>query len=239
MADPELSIVIPVKNEEECIPVLAAEIESALTRAGIDWECLWINDGSTDRTPDVLDTLARREPRHRRIDHTQSFGQSAGLATGFRRARGPVIGTLDGDGQNDPADLPAMYRRLVGEKQDMVTGWRQKRNDTVVRKISSRIANTYRNWLTGEQIRDVGCAIRVFRRDAALKVPVFKGMHRYFPTLFRIAGHSAIVEVPVHHRPREKGVTKYGIHNRLWVGLVDTLMVVWMRRRLVFPRTRD
>ena len=120
----------------------------------------------------------------------------------------------------------------------MVNGWRKKRRDSLVRKLSSRIANGFRNALTGEHIRDVGCALRVFRREPALKVPVFKGMHRFFPTLFRIAGYDRIAEEPVNHRPRLLGETKYGVNNRLWVGIVDTLAVIWMRRRLVFPQRK-
>ena len=235
MSSPDLSVIVPVKNEEESIPELAREIELALDGAGILWECLWINDGSTDSTSLVIDGLG---PSHRRIDHERSLGQSAALATGFRMARADLLATLDGDGQNDPADLPRLFRQFQDNPLDMVNGWRQKRHDHWVRILSSRIANGYRNLLTGEKIRDVGCAIRVFRRDAALKVPVFKGMHRFFPTLFRIAGYHRIVEMPVNHRSRKKGVTKYGINNRLWVGLADTLAVVWMKYRLVFPETR-
>lgn len=234
MNQPELSLIVPVKNEAESIPDLGKEIETALNETGIVWECLWINDGSTDSTPLAIDRLGGR---HRRLDHVRSFGQSAALATGFRAARATVLATLDGDGQNDPADLPGMFLRLRREDLDMVTGWRQNRHDDWIRRLSSRIANAYRNVLTGERIRDVGCAIRVFRRQAALQVPVFKRMHRFFPTLFRIAGHDRIVEMPVSYRPRCRGVTKYGINNRLWVGLVDTLAVIWMRYRLVFPET--
>jgi glycosyltransferase involved in cell wall biosynthesis len=209
-------------------------MEQVLDGAGIAWECVWVNDGSTDATPLVIDRLGGR---HRHLDHVRSFGQSAALATGFRAASSAVLATLDGDGQNDPADLPRMFRRLQQENLDKVTRWRQNRHDDWVRRLSSRLANAYRNLLTGESIRDVGCAIRVFRREPALQVPVFKGMHRFFPTLFRMAGHNRIVEMPVNHRPRNRGTTKYGINNRLWVGLVDTLAVLWMRHRLVFPET--
>ncbi len=236
MRVPELSVIVPVRNEEESIGELAREIERALDGAGIAWECLWINDGSDDGTAAVIDGLGSC---HRRIDHRRSFGQSAALASGFRTARAGLLATLDGDGQNDPADLPGMLRRLESEGLDMVNGWRETRRDHWLRLLSSRIANGYRNLLTGEKIRDVGCAIRVFRREAALRVPVFKGMHRFFPTLFRIAGYDRIVEMPVQHRPRTKGTTKYGIHNRLWVGIVDTLAVIWMRYRLVFPEIKE
>ena len=233
----DISVIIPVKNEEQSIPALAREVAQALDGARLDWECLWINDGSTDGTARVIDELG--DSRHRRIDHVRSFGQSAALATGFAAARAEILATLDGDGQNDPADIPALFEQLRAEELDMVNGWRKKRRDSLVRKLSSRIANSFRNALTGEHIRDVGCALRVFRREPALKVPVFKGMHRFFPTLFRIAGYERIAEAPVNHRPRLLGETKYGVNNRLWVGIVDTLAVIWMRRRLVFPQRKS
>ena len=232
----DLSVIVPVKNEEQSIPALAREVAQALDSARLDWECLWINDGSTDGTARVIDELG--DSRHRRIDHVRSFGQSAALATGFAAAQAEILATLDGDGQNDPTDIPALLERLRAENLDMVNGWRKKRRDSLVRKLSSRIANGFRNALTGEHIRDVGCALRVFRREPALKVPVFKGMHRFFPTLFRIAGYERIAEAPVNHRPRLLGETKYGVNNRLWVGIVDTLAVIWMRRRLVFPQRK-
>jgi dolichol-phosphate mannosyltransferase len=218
--------------------VLAAEITQALTHLGRPWECLWVNDASTDATADALAALHHREPRHRWLRLTRSFGQSAALAAGFRAARGVLLATLDGDGQNDPADIPLLLAVLERDHLDLVNGVRARRRDSWVRRVSSRLANGFRNGLTGERVSDVGCAIRVFRREPALRVPVFKGMHRFFPTLLRLQG-CRIAERPVNHRPRERGQTKYGIHNRLWVGLVDTLAVCWMQRRLVFPEVAE
>jgi dolichol-phosphate mannosyltransferase len=220
-------------NEEESIPPLAEEVSSALDAAGRDWECVWLDDASTDSTPEVLRALAEANPRHRWFQATVNRGQSAALAAGFRLAQGAVLGTLDGDGQNNPADLPGLLDRLDKDDVDMVNGIRAKRQDTWVRKLSSKIGNGFRNGLTGESVTDVGCAIRVFRRECVLQIPVFRGMHRFLPTLVKMQGFR-ITEQPVDHRPRERGVTKYGIGNRLWVGIGDTLAVRWMQRRMVW-----
>jgi glycosyltransferase involved in cell wall biosynthesis len=220
-------------NEEESIPPLAEEVAQALDAAGRDWECVWIDDCSTDSTPEVLKALSKANPRHRWFRATTNRGQSAALAAGFRLAEGTVLGTLDGDGQNNPADLPAMLERLDKGDVDMVNGIRAKRQDTWVRKLSSKVGNGFRNCVTGESVTDVGCAIRVFRRECVLGIPVFKGMHRFLPTLVKMQGFR-ITEQPVDHRPRELGVTKYGIGNRLWVGIGDTLAVRWMQRRMVW-----
>lgn len=230
---PEVSIIVPVMNEEESVPPLAQEISQALDGTQWDWECLWIDDASTDRTPEVLRELAAAAPRHRWVRATKNRGQSAALAAGFRLAQGAILGTLDGDGQNNPADFPALLERLSQNDVDMVNGIRAKRQDTWVRKLSSKIGNGFRNRLTHESVSDVGCAIRVFRRECVERIPVFRGMHRFLPTLVRMQGYR-ITEQPVDHRPRERGTTKYGIGNRLWVGIGDTLAVRWMLRRMVW-----
>ena len=232
----DLSILIPVKDEGQNIAPLAVEIDAAMASTPYTWDCLWVDDGSTDETLTEIRTLCRTDPRHQFISFDRNYGQSAAMYAGFRRARGRILVTLDGDGQNDPKDIPSMVRRLIDERADMVNGVRQRRQDSAIRKISSRIANGYRNWLTREQITDVGCSLRVFRHDCVADIPPFKGMHRFLPTLVRIRGFSKILEAPVNHRPRISGQTKYGIHNRLWVGLADTLAVRWMQHRMVFPQ---
>jgi glycosyltransferase involved in cell wall biosynthesis len=234
----EISIVVPVKDEAESVAALAAEISRALTATSWSWECLWVNDGSRDGTADVLRGVVRQCAQHRLVDLDGNFGQSAALSVGFAQARGRILATLDGDGQNDPADLPLLIRQVLDEGVDMVNGIRAKRRDNWVRRVSSRIANGFRNWLTGERVTDVGCAIRAFRRECILRLPVFKGMHRFLPTLVRMQGYT-IAERPVRHRPRTRGRTKYGINNRLWVGLADTVAVCWMQRRLAWPRVRS
>ena len=233
-----ISVIIPVMNEEENIRILADEIAESLRDIPWEWECVWVDDFSTDGTVPELEKIRTADKRHRILLHTMNYGQSAALATGFSLAQGDIFVTIDGDGQNDPAFIPVLVQKLIAENADMVNGWRKKRRDSIVRKISSKIANSFRNLLTGENIRDVGCALRAFRRECAECVPVFKGMHRFFPTLVRIAGHTKILEEPVQHRPRERGRTKYGINNRLWVGIADTFAVCWMRSRLVFPEVR-
>ena len=233
-ARPDLSVVVPVRNEEESVPVLAGEIARALDGAGLSWECLWIDDGSTDGSAAVLGRLEVDDPRHRTLRLARHYGQSAALAAGFRAARAAVVGTLDADLQNDPADLPRLFTLLAESGAGMIQGVRTRRRDGRIRRWSSRIANRFRNLLTGERIRDVGCALRVFRAEYARGIPTFRGMHRFLPTLLRLRG-CEVREVPVRHRPRLHGRTKYGIHNRLWVGILDSFGVWWLKRRWVEP----
>ena len=235
----DITIIIPVKDEEESINKLAREVSDAMTETQFSWECLWIDDGSTDTTPTKLISICKQDIHHRFLSLDKNYGQSAAMAVGFKKATADILVTLDGDGQNDPKDIPALVRHLINQKADMVNGWRKTREDSIVRKLSSRIANGFRNKLTKENVKDVGCSIRAFRRECVGQVPVFKGMHRFLPTLVRISGYPRIMEIPVNHRPREKGQTKYGIHNRLWVGLADTVAVYWMQRRMVFPRVKN
>jgi len=239
LSKPDISIVIPVKDEEQNVPLLALEIEKVMAAGLWSWECLWIDDGSTDRTLAALERVSRRDPHHGFVSLDGNFGQAAALFTGFLHAQGKIIATLDGDGQNDPADIPVLVTRLIEENADMVNGWRRKRKDNSVRRISSKIANGFRNWITKEDIQDVGCSIRVFRRECVEHIPLFRGMHRFLPTLIRMAGFKRIQEVPVGHRPRVMGQTKYGIHDRLWVGILDTLGVRWLQGRAVKPRIKS
>ena len=235
----DVSIIIPVKDESENVPILADEVSKAMTQTQFSWECLWVDDGSTDTTLTEIIKVCEKDTRQRYISLTKNFGQSAAMAMGFKRALGRILVTLDGDGQNDPADIPMLVNQLINQRADMVNGWRKNRADTVLRKISSRIGNGFRNKLTKENVRDVGCSIRAINSECVAEIPVFKGMHRFIPTLVRISGFKNIIEVPVNHRPRERGKTKYGIQNRLWVGLADTLAVCWMQSRMVFPKVRN
>jgi glycosyltransferase involved in cell wall biosynthesis len=232
-ASPYLSVVVPVFNEEESIPILAREIAASLDPLGLPYEVLWVDDGSTDRGPEVLRGLAAADPRARVLRLATNSGQSAAMAAGFRYARGEMLATLDADLQNDPADLPRLLAALDG--CDVVCGVRARRRDSWVRRVSSRLANAVRNRATGEAVTDVGCTLRVYRRDLVTAVPMFTGMHRFLPTLLRLAG-ARVRELPVHHRPRLHGVAKYGIHNRLWRGIVDLMAVRWMQRRWIDPR---
>jgi dolichol-phosphate mannosyltransferase len=226
----DVSIIVPVKNEEESIAALAKELDAAMNPNSWSWECVWVDDGSTDESLSVIETMAARDPHHRFISFERNAGQSAAFCAGFREARGRVLATIDGDGQNDPADIPTLVEMVLSGRADMANGYRQKRHDNLVRKVSSRIANGFRNLVTGKTVRDVGCSTRAFRRECAEDLPLFAGMHRFFPSLVAMRGF-VLAEAPVNHRPRMGGMSKYGIGNRLWVGLMDTFGVWWLRRR--------
>ena len=227
---PEISLVIPVYNEEESLPGLAGEIRSALEPLGLPYEVLYVDDGSTDGSPQVLLGLAREDPRTRIVRQRRNSGQSAALDAGFRLARGAVIITLDADLQNDPADIPRLLERLDGF--DVVSGVRTRRRDTWVRRTSSKIANGIRNRVTHESVTDVGCTLRAMRAEYLRRIPVFNGMHRFLPTLLRMEG-ARITEVPVNHRPRLHGQPKYNIRNRIFRALADLFGVRWLQTRWI------
>ena len=237
--DLDLSIIIPLKDEAQSVIPLKNEIDDVMRQLPYSWECLWIDDGSTDSTLEQIQRFNQQDPNHQYVCLSANCGQSAALHTGFSRASGEIIITLDGDGQNDPGDIPRLIEHLHQENCDMVNGVRQNRMDSFTRKVSSRIANGFRNWLTRENITDVGCSLRVFRHECVRHIIPFKGYHRFLPTLIRIAGYNRISQVPVNHRPRKFGQTSYGIHNRLWVGILDTFAVRWMQSRLVFPKVKS
>jgi glycosyltransferase involved in cell wall biosynthesis len=232
-----VSIVIPLKDEEQSIPVLAEEITSVMDSSPYSWECLWVDDGSTDRSLEVLERLHASDARHNFVQLDGNYGQSAALAAGIGHASGDLIATLDADMQNDPRDIPRLIAELEKSGVDMVNGIREKRQDSWLRKASSTVANGFRNMVTGSRVTDVGCSMRVFRRECADGIPLFKGMHRFLPTLIETRGYK-FTETPVNHRRRRFGRTKYGINNRLWAGLGDTLMVRWFRSRAVNPAVR-
>jgi len=226
----DVSIVVPVRSEAGSVGPLAREIEDAFRSTRWTWECLWVDDGSRDGTLSTLKELHRREPRHRFISLERNCGQSAALAVGWTRASGLVLATLDGDLQNDPADLPRMLEELEHSSVDMVQGVRVHRQDGGVRRFISRLANGFRNRVTGVSIADAGCATRVFYRECIDGIPVFGGMHRFLPTLVEVRGYH-VRETPVGHRRRPHGRSRYGVHDRVWVGILDTLWVAWFRRR--------
>lgn len=233
---PELSLVVPVYNEEENLPILVAEIGAAMSTLRRPWEAIFVDDGSRDGSLAVLRKLAGEDSALRLIHLRRNSGQSAALAVGFRHARGEIVVTLDADLQNDPADIPRVVAALDGA--DCVSGVRQGRQDSWVRLASSRIANGVRNRLTGESIADVGCSLKAYRSEFVRHLPMFTGMHRFLPTLVRWSG-ARVVEVPVSHRPRRFGVAKYGIGNRLWKALADLFAVRWMRRRWIDHRLAE
>lgn len=232
-----LSVVVPVKNEQDNVEPLVREIAAALTDKAT-FEIIYINDGSTDATQARLDALKAEFPMLRVIRHRASCGQSRAVTTGVQAARYEWIATLDGDGQNDPADIPALLDTLADPAQpanlELLAGWRAKRNDTFVRRLSSKIANGVRSRMLKDSTPDTGCGLKLFSRETFLALPNFDHMHRFLPALVLRNG-GAVVSVPVHHRPRERGTSKYGIHNRLWVGIVDLFGVAWLQRRVRLP----
>ncbi len=229
MAAPEISVVIPVYNESGNIQPLVEEIHLALAR--LSYETVIVDDASTDGTAVVLIELVRQHNDVRVETHHDNLGQSAAIRTGVKAARAPIIAILDGDGQNDPADIVALYTELnTHDDVTMVVGERRQRRDHWIRLLSSRIANSVRAYLLGDGVRDTGCGLKVFYRTDYLELPAFDHMHRFLPALIQRKG-GAIHSVPVNHRPRLHGASKYGINNRLWVGIVDLLGVMWLKQR--------
>ncbi|MCC6891116.1 MAG: glycosyltransferase family 2 protein [Hyphomicrobiales bacterium] len=235
---PTVSIVVPVKNEAGNIAPLVAEIERSL--AGLAFEIVYVDDGSTDATAAELAALRRTKPRLRYIKHAQSCGQSAAVHSGVRRARAPVVATLDGDGQNDPAFLPKLLTALAEDSRvGLVAGQRVGRKDSGFKRIQSRIANGIRHAVLHDGTRDTGCGLKAFRRDLFLALPYFDGLHRFLPALVRREGYT-IGYVDVMDRPRRHGVSKYGLWDRLWVGILDLFGVWWLiLRRTRVPDVRE
>ena len=236
--EPELSVVVPVKNEAENILPLLAEIHTAL-QGKVEFEVVYVDDGSDDATPAVLAQAKDIHPRLNVVRHRTSCGQSQAVATGVKHARGSLIGTLDGDGQNDPADLPAMldhWRKASDSLRPglMITGWRANRRDNGIRKLSSKLANGVRSKLLKDGIPDSGSGIKLLPRALFLDLPRFDHMHRFMAALVIRAG-GTVETVRVNHRPRERGISKYGVWNRLWVGIVDLIGVMWLIRRARNP----
>ena len=225
-APPLLSVVVPVRNEGPNVVPLVAEIRAALS--GIAHEIVYVDDGSADDTSAQMRAAGIVALRHR-----VSCGQSAAIVTGVRAARGEWIATLDGDGQNDPADIPALLARAQADEGVgplLVAGHRTRRRDNWTKRQSSRIANSIRAGLLHDATPDTGCGLKLFRRAAFLELPHFDHMHRYLPALFIRAG-GRVVSIPVNHRPRTRGVSNYGTLDRLWVGLFDLIGVYWLQRR--------
>jgi len=228
--DPAVAVVVPVRNEAGNIPSLVKEIVAALD--GQSFEIVYVNDGSSDGTEAELKRLMAQAPYLRRVRHKQSCGQSAAVRSGVMAARAPVIVTLDGDGQNDPAFIPALLRALGAgaPRVGLIAGQRVKRKSGGFKKLQSRIANAVRGAVLRDGTRDTGCGLKAFRRDVFLRLPYFDGLHRFLPALIKREGYE-IGYVDVVDRPRGAGVSNYGMWDRLWVGILDLAGVWWLIRR--------
>ncbi len=232
----QLSIVVPVHDEEDSLETLYRELDAALAGIAGGIELVFVDDGSRDATPRRLRQLAEKDSRVRVLRLDGQHGQTAALEAGFRAVRGEVTVTLDADLQNDPADIPRLLAHL--DRADVVNGVRVGRRDTWLRRIASRIGNGFRNRVTGESVTDVGCSLRAMRTGYLRRVKLYRGMHRFLPTLLRLEGARG-VEIPVSHRPRIHGRSKYGILDRLFVGLEDVFAVRWMQRRALRYRVEE
>ncbi len=226
-----ISVIIPVYNEEDNLLPMLEELEAYLHRHLQDYEIIFINDASTDNSESILNRLKMINPRVRVVHHSKNCGESAAQSTGFKLARAEVLLTMDADMQNDPADIHKLLSGL-GPTVDCVCGVRQKRNDTRVKQISSWAANRFRNFVTGDQVADAGCTFRVMRRNALQEIPAFNGLHRFLPTILRLQG-CQVVEVLIKDRPRAAGISKYGVGNRLWRGILDCMAMRWYARRVI------
>ena len=237
---PWASVVIPIKDErdnlapltERVLKVLDARSESRTA----SYELLYVDDGSTDGSSILLDELAKNYPAVRVLHFDRNYGQSSAFDAGFTHSTGDLVITLDGDLQNDPADIEILLP--LAQTHDLVCGWRTNRNDNVVRKLSSRIANAVRSAVTGDRVHDTGCSLKIFRRAVVDKLQLFTGMHRFFPALALMHGFS-VTEVPVRHYPRAHGISKYGVGNRLFKSLYDLIAVRWMQHRVLRYKYRD
>ena len=232
-----LSVVVPVRNEEGNIEPLIAEIAAALTGV-VAHEIIYVDDGSTDSTARVLRDVKARYPQLRVLHHARSCGQSTAVRSGVKAARGDWIATLDGDGQNDPADIPKLIAALEGDVVLVGGNRRHARRDSWIKRISSVIANGVRSRMLNDSTPDTGCGLKLIRRDVFLDLPYFDHMHRFLPALVLRAG-GQIRSIPVNHRPRERGTSNYGTIDRLLVGIVDLFGVAWLLRRAKQPQVRE
>ncbi len=224
----EISVVVPVFNEEENLPVLIPKLVEVLNNLGYKYEMIFVDDGSYDESRTILKRMKSQYPMLRIIGLKENKGLSTALIAGIKEAKGDKIVTLDSDLQNDPEDIP----RLLGylDQYDMATGWREKREDPWLKRVSSKVANHIRNLITKEEVKDSACTLRAFKKTCFRDIPIFNGMHRFLPTLFKMNGLK-VIEVPVSHQPRRFGKSKYNIRNRAFKSFCDLTGVIWLKKR--------
>jgi glycosyltransferase involved in cell wall biosynthesis len=235
---PYLSLVIPCYNEQENVPTLLQRVGDSLSKIGKPFEVIIIDDGSTDSTPQLLAEGMKNLPWLRVFRMARNGGQSAAFEAGFEAARGEIIATIDADLQNDPEEIPRLLSLLDEHKVDMITGWRKDRQDTPFRRWQSRQANRIRNWITQETVNDSASSLKIYRARAIKGIKLFRGAHRYFPTLVKMRGYS-VYETPVKHSHRFAGTAKYGFRNRAFVGIADLFGVRWMKRRYLNYQAKE
>ena len=228
----DLSVVIPVYNEEASLSPLWAELRGVLESLGLAFEVVFVDDGSRDRSAEIIRALRETDQRVRLVRLKANCGETAATDAGFKAARGARVVVMDADLQNDPADIPMLLSHL--DQWDAVTGWRVDRaaGDNLVRRLSSRVANRIRNWVSDETIQDSGCTFRAFRRECLRELVLYRGFHRFIPTLLKMRGYR-VIEVPVRHLPRRFGRSKYGVLNRAVVAFADLLVIRWMNARFL------
>lgn len=227
---PDISVVVPFYNEQGNVVPLVDEVASVLD-ARLSYELILVDDASDDGTVDDIGIAAARNDAVRICRHGRNRGQSAAVRSGVKAARAEIVAVMDGDGQNDPRDIPKLYGHLTGiPSLSLVIGDRRKRKDNLLRRVSSRVANGVRSSVLGDGVPDTGCGLKVFRRDEFLDLPAFDHMHRFLPALVQMSG-GRVCSLPVNHRPRRYGESKYGINDRLWAGILDLLGVIWLRHR--------
>ncbi|MDP8253392.1 MAG: glycosyltransferase family 2 protein [Candidatus Kaelpia aquatica] len=233
----KISFVIPVYNEEENIPILYEELKGLINSAAIESEIIFIDDGSTDNSLDIIKSIKREDQTVEVLSFEKNYGQSSALKVGFDRASGDIVVTMDSDLQNDPTEILKLLPYLE-KGYDVVSGWRKNRADSFKKKFASKIANSIRNKIIKDDIKDTGCMLKVYRRDVLAKIEMFRGFHRFLPSLLKLHGAS-VIEVEVNHRKRKFGKSKYGIKNRMLKSLVDTFIVLWMKKNYIKPHIKE
>ncbi|MBB6729949.1 glycosyltransferase family 2 protein [Cohnella zeiphila] len=231
----ELSVVVPVFNEEENVARLYEAVSEAVRGKVSDYEIVLIDDGSTDGSAPRMDAIAAADARVKAYHFERNCGQTSAIWAGLRKADGRYVALIDADLQTDPADIFTLMPYM--REYDLANGMRTERRDTWLKRVSSRIANGFRNWVTQDRIRDTGCPMKLMKKEVANSFYLYEGFHRFLPTLARMNGFR-VIEVPVRHRPREYGSSKYGMFNRLFVSLMDAFVIGWLRRRVIRYRIR-